>query len=110
MHGYGEFSWKDRRKYCGFYNNDKKNGFGIHYWPNGEKYYVGFWKDGKQHGPGKYIKGNDMKYGVWNDGKKERWFENENEFINSLNENELKFMGMLLKKINAIHEFMKENL
>jgi hypothetical protein len=51
-----------------------------------------------------------MKYGVWNDGKKERWFDNENEFINSLNQNELKFIGMLLKKINAIHEFMGENL
>ena len=29
MNGYGEFFWKDGKKYFGYYNNDKKNGFGI---------------------------------------------------------------------------------
>ena len=47
MNGYGEFYWKDGKKYFGFYDNDKKNGFGIFYWPK-EKFYIGFWKDGKQ--------------------------------------------------------------
>lgn len=36
----------------------------IDYWPN-NRFFVGFWKEGKQNGVGKYIKGEDVKYGVW---------------------------------------------
>ena len=32
MHGYGEYSWNDGRRYIGFYNMDKKEGFGIYIW------------------------------------------------------------------------------
>jgi hypothetical protein len=110
MNGYGEFSWKDGRKYCGFYSNDKKNGFGIHYWPNGEKYYVGFWKDGKQHGVGKYIKGNDMKYGEWVEGKKERWFNNENELEMALSGNEGNYKYFIMKDISEIKAYVAQQM
>ena len=106
MHGYGEFVWKEGKKYYGFYKNDKKNGFGIYYWPN-EKYYVGFWKDGKQNGLGKYIKGNNIRYGVWKDGKKESWFGNENEFFNNLDGNFEKFKFMFRMEIGEIKNFME---
>ena len=32
MHGYGEFSWPDGRKYLGEYVDDKKEGKGIFEW------------------------------------------------------------------------------
>ena len=57
--------------------------------------YVGFWKEGKQHGLGKIIKlqsnanENDknigklenIRYGMWKHGTRERWYENLNELI-----------------------------
>ena len=82
MNGYGEFSWIEGKKYIGFYKDDKKEGFGIFYWPN-DRIFIGFWKEGKQNGVGKYIKDDISKYGIWKDGKNEKWFENEDEFLNS---------------------------
>ena len=29
MNGYGEFSWKNGKKYLGYYKNDLKEGFGV---------------------------------------------------------------------------------
>ena len=83
MHGYGEFIWVEGKKYAGFYKFDKKEGFGIYYWPN-NRFFVGFWKGGKQNGVGKYIKGDAVKFGIWKDGKREKWFDSEEEFSNSL--------------------------
>ena len=55
MNGYGEFLWQDGKRYRGFYINDKKEGFGIYYWPDPVRIYIGFWKNGKQDGLGKYL-------------------------------------------------------
>ena len=82
MHGYGEFSWVDGKKYIGFYKNDQRDGFGIYYWPN-NRFFIGFWKEGKQNGIGRYIKGETAKYGIWENGKRESWLNNE-EFANCL--------------------------
>ena len=46
MHGYGEFLWKDGNKYFGHYVSDKKEGFGVFFWPGIIKFYIGFWKNG----------------------------------------------------------------
>ena len=83
----------------------KKNGFGIFYWPN-EKFFCGFWKDGKQNGIGKYSKGNIVKYGVWKDGKKELWFEDEREFERNLDDREKKFLGIMKFDIWDVKKFM----
>ena len=40
-----------KRKNIFDFTNDKK----IDYWPN-NRFFVGFWKEGKQNGVGKYIK------------------------------------------------------
>ena len=105
MNGYGEFIWKEGKKYFGYYKKDKKNGFGVFYWPN-EKFFCGFWKDGKQNGIGKYSKGNIVKYGVWKHGKKELWFEDENEFERNLDEREKKFLGIMKFDIWDVKKFM----
>ena len=49
-----------KKKYTGFYKEDKKDGFGI-FKMKGNKFFIGFWKEGKQEGVGKYIKDNNIK-------------------------------------------------
>lgn len=106
MEGYGEFLWKEGKKFCGFYKNDKKDGFGIYYWPN-SKFYIGFWKDGKQNGIGKYIKDNYIKYGKWKDGKKEKEFISEEEFVNCFNSFEAQYIRIFQWNRETVKNFMK---
>ena len=76
MNGYGEFFWSDGKKYIGFYQDDNKHGFGIFLWSsNPLKVYIGFWSQGKQNGAGIMVNGKTSKYGLWNDGKKEVFFQ-----------------------------------
>lgn len=84
MNGYGEFYWKDGKKYIGYYKNDKKEGFGVHFWTNPDRMYIGFWKDGKQDGVGKFIKHNKAKYGQWINGERIRYFDNYAHAVNAL--------------------------
>jgi hypothetical protein len=78
MEGYGVYQWRDGRKYEGAYKEDKKHGFGIYYWADGRKY-EGYWAQGKQHGLGKYLipEKKEERYGLWEDGKRIEWFEND---------------------------------
>jgi len=46
MHGYGELTWPDGKRYKGEYFEDKKHGLGCFFWPNGSKY-DGYWMNGK---------------------------------------------------------------
>jgi hypothetical protein len=40
--------------------------------------YEGNWKDGKQHGKGKYIlPDKSIRCGIWDDGKRLRWDDEE---------------------------------
>jgi len=45
MHGKGNYSWPDGRKYSGDYKSDKKEGYGTYVWPDG-KQFEGNWFDG----------------------------------------------------------------
>ena len=67
MHGYGIYTWRDGRRYEGYYKDDKKEGFGIYIWEDGRKY-EGEWVDGKQHGKGKYYEMGKCKTGIWHEG------------------------------------------
>lgn len=61
-----------------------KEGMGTFYWPDG-RIYVGQWKDGRQHGFGKFRKrpedqeeGEDEYwYGEWKEGRRARWLTDE---------------------------------
>ena len=106
MNGYGEFYWIDGKKYFGFFYSDKKSGFGIYFWPK-EKFYIGFWKEGKQNGIGKYIKGNFIKYGIWKNGKKDKYFEDEKEFEIALENKEEKFIKFFKMDIVEIKNFFE---
>ena len=108
MNGYGEFLWNEGKKFCGFYQNDKKDGFGIYFWPN-NKFYIGFWKEGKQNGSGKYIKDNDIKYGKWKDGNKEKEFLTEEEFVENFSSFESKYIQIFQWDKEKIKNFIKIN-
>ena len=78
MDDFGIYTWQDGRMYEGFYREDKKHGYGIYTWSD-QKKYSGWWYQGKQHGLGVFIskEGAKRKFGVWEDGKKIRWFSRE---------------------------------
>lgn len=73
MHGIGEFHWPDGKKFLGRYERNKKNGLGLYIWPGNEKMYMGFWKDGKQHGLGFMVSKTTVKRGQWEHGKRVKW-------------------------------------
>ena len=37
--------------------------------------FEGYWKNGVQHGVGKYEMGGETKYGIWNSGQVDRWLD-----------------------------------
>lgn len=102
MHGYGEFKWKDGKRYAGYYVNDRKEGFGIYYWANPIRVYIGFWKAGKQDGIGKYINPKVTRYGIWKNGEKERWFNSEKEAMSSMNSNQKKYKNLFKLDLKEI--------
>ena len=114
MHGYGEYYWNDGRKYIGqfkvitgFYILDKKDGFGIYIW-NDTRAYIGFWKDGKQHGTGKYINEGTIRYDQWLKGKRVKRYDNEEEALSTIPENDTmfsKFFVYELLDIAAYYNF-----
>ena len=62
MDGYGIHKYPNGDKYFGFYRNDKRNFNGIYYWPSEEKdgrikqeMYYGFWKDNLKEKNGMYV-------------------------------------------------------
>jgi hypothetical protein len=81
MHGYGEFHWTDGKKYYGYYDRDKKHGFGVFCWPNFSKVYLGGWKNGKQDGLGILLFDNGfIKHGLWINGNWVKWLKGSWEF------------------------------
>ena len=59
MDAFGIYTWQDGRMYEGFYQE-------------------GWWSNGKQHGIGVFVsKEGRKKLGLWEDGKKLRWFSSE---------------------------------
>ena len=85
MHGYGEFYWRDGKKYKGFYKNDKKEGFGVYFWAEPNRIYVGFWKNGKQEGLGRYLSSKHAKWGKWKEGERVAWFNSKEDALENCN-------------------------
>jgi hypothetical protein len=106
MHGYGEFRWKDGKRYLGYYTHDKKEGFGIYYWASPNRVYIGFWKGGKQDGVGKYINPKTVRFGLWKNGERDKWFSSEKEAIEYLQLGQLKFRKLFKYDLNDITNFM----
>jgi hypothetical protein len=106
MDGYGEFSWQDGKKYIGFYSNDKKEGFGIFYWQSSQKFFVGFWKDGKQEGPGKIVTDKKTKYGLWKDGNKVESYSTEKETIATFSNQQMSFIKLYSQSFKELNKYI----
>ncbi|CAI2371165.1 unnamed protein product [Moneuplotes crassus] len=76
MEGHGFYIWRDGKKYQGQYKDDKKHGYGIHKWADGRTY-EGSWALGKQHGLGRYLCSGTVKYGLWEEGARIKWFNQQ---------------------------------
>ena len=62
--------WADGRKYKGFWDRDKKVGFGVHHNSDGSSISA-TWINNKLHGFGVYqSKSGTKKFGAWKYGKK----------------------------------------
>ena len=86
--------------------NDKKEGFGICYWPK-DQFFIGFFKEGKQCGVSKCISGNEIIYRKWKNGKKENKYSNEKQFFNNFNQDEKKYTKYFKWDINKLKEYME---
>lgn len=61
-------------------------GYGVYSWADGRRY-EGEWKNGKQHGKGKYILlDGTIKTGIWEDGKRAKWVEEQDDAAAALNQ------------------------
>ena len=107
MHGYGEFKWKEEKHYIGYYNNDKKEGFGIHYWKNAKRLYIGFWKDGRQDGVGRYVNPQTERWGQWKKGVRVKWYSSKKEALATLSTTQFKYKKFLNYKVEEIINFFK---
>ena len=107
MDGFGEFFWRNDKKYIGNYKNDKRNGFGVFIFKvennnnncklkptlinnntsalDGYSAYIGFWKNGNMDGFGIKINSKNIKFGIWENGQKKKWFDNEENVKSYLN-------------------------
>ena len=76
--GLGKYFWADGKKYFGQFSQDKKEGIGKYIWSDG-RVYLGFWKLNKQNGIGRYTNPNENKdkFGIWLEGKRTQWIEEE---------------------------------
>ena len=97
--GIGLFRWHDKRAYFGFFTggqmhklgfykaadgttyqgqfiHGQKCGYGVYTWTS-TRHYQGYWQQSKQNGLGVYVSELDTKYGVWDKGKRVKWFEQE---------------------------------
>jgi hypothetical protein len=107
MHGIGEFKWKDEKHYIGYYINDKKEGFGIHFWKNANRLYIGFWKDGRQDGIGRYVNPQTERWGLWKNGSRVKWYASKTEAFANLAKNQVKYSKLLTYNIDNIVNFFK---
>lgn len=92
MEGQGFYTWPDGRTYYGEYKNDKKDGFGIYRWSDG-RIYEGWWHKGKQYGFGKYISTKDIKFGLWENGRRIKWLSKEE--LHEIEKGDIKFKDWL---------------
>lgn len=77
-HGYGQFTWESGNKYCGNYHYDVRQGYGTMHWTDGS-WYKGHWVNGVQHGLGMLC---------FQDGKKRAGFFENNVYVMPLKDDQ----------------------
>ena len=106
MNGLGEFTFPELKTYFGYFMNDQRSGFGALIWYKENKVFMGFWKENKQNGLGKFISNGKSRYGLWEKGRLKEKIDDEENFINRLTNEELNYMGFL--KYNRYEEVLEK--
>jgi len=104
MQGYGHYVYADGVQYHGQYSNDKKEGYGQYDWTDGRRY-QGWWHKGKQHGFGIYTdpKRNSTKTGMWEFGKRIKWFSADDAaIINARQHDNAAIISLFTEEISAL--------
>ena len=116
LDGFGEFIWPGEKKYIGLYKNNKKEGFGIFLWNYNNnnnikfekiKALIGFWNKGNMNGIGIRINSGKIKYGIWKNGKRIKWFEKKEIFKIFIDINQKKYLKIFLGNKNEIFNLLK---
>ena len=68
--GYGKQIWSDNEVYEGLYKDDLFNGYGIYYFNENGKYYLGQWSNNEKNGYGELITNNKIYMGFYLKDKK----------------------------------------
>ena len=105
MNGLGEFTYPELKTYFGYFERDKRTGFGILIWYKENKVFIGFWKDNKQNGLGKFISNGKVRYGIWENGTLKEKIQNEENFLNQVENYELNYLQLF--KIRKYEEFFE---
>ena len=67
---------------------------------------MGFWKDNKQNGLGKFIHNGKIRYGLWENGNLKDKIKEEVNFIKQLNREEVKYLNFF--KYNTYNEVLQK--
>lgn len=105
--GFGEQKYSNGKAYIGYFKDDKKDGFGIYRFSE-DTFSLNFWKKGKRYGLGKYIKGNQIKFSIWEENKIIQNI-NEDEFMQKIIETKKNYLSLFKWSINEINKFMNNN-
>lgn len=108
MDGFGEFFFPGQKKYLGYFKKDSKSGFGIIIWFQKPKAFIGFWKDNKQNGLGKFLSNGEMRYGLWQDGKKTQKYDSEEDFESQFSEEENNLINLFRLDFDGLERYIKE--
>lgn len=92
MEGLGEFTFPDIKTYFGYFEKDKRAGFGILIWYKENKVFIGFWANNKKNGLGKFISNGKIRYGLWENDELKQKIQNEESFVSQLKGQERNFI------------------
>ena len=106
MNGIGEFTFPEIKTFLGYFERDKRSGFGILIWYKEKKVFLGFWKENKQNGFGKFISNGKIRYGLWENGILKEKIKNEESFFAKLEGEETNYLNFL--KFNNYEEILEK--
>ena len=91
FNGIGVFTSPGIKKYYGFFKEDKRYGFGIEIWFKTQKAIIGYWKNNKINGFGKFMFNDKIRYGIWKGGKLVEK-KNKKDFFKQMKDKHIPFL------------------
>lgn len=95
----------------GDFNKDVKEGFGAYIYKskNETKLYLGFWKKNSQSGLGKVYSKKSARYGLFSEGERLKWFDNERIAFAQLDSNNTRYKKLFNLSFDELLNKMSYN-